>query len=52
MKRGISSQQVCVLCAIDRVGNIVTELICKGRMRHTDLERLFAGRIEDKSSIC
>ncbi|MBZ9607190.1 IS1595 family transposase [Clostridium estertheticum] len=24
----------------------------KGRMNHTDLERLFAGRIEDNSTIC
>lgn len=48
VKRGISKEQVCVLCAIDRTGNIITELICKGRMKHTDLERLFTGRIEDK----
>ncbi len=40
-KRGISKEQVCILCAIDRVGNVVTELLCKGRMKHTDLERLF-----------
>lgn len=51
-KRGISQEQVCVLCAIDRVGNILTELICKGRMKHTDLERLFTGRIEDESILC
>lgn len=51
-KRGISKEQVCVLCAIDRVGNIITELICKGRMKHTDLERLFTGRIEDESILC
>ncbi|URZ03353.1 hypothetical protein CLAUR_033990 [Clostridium felsineum] len=37
-KRGISKEQVCVLCAMDRVGDIVTELLCKGRMKHTDLE--------------
>ena len=24
----------------------------KGRMKHTDLERLFAGRIEHNSTIC
>ena len=51
-KRGVSKEQVCVLCAIDRVGNIMTELICKGRMKHTDLERLFKGRIEDESILC
>lgn len=51
-KRGISQEQVCVLCAEDRIGNIITELICKGRMTHTDLERLFKGRIEEKSTLC
>ena len=51
-KSGISSQQVCVLCAIDRVGNIITELICKGRIKHTDLERLFTGRIDGESILC
>lgn len=51
-KRGISKEQVCVLCAIDRTGNIITELLCKGRMSHTDLERLFKDRIEDESILC
>jgi len=27
---------VCVLCAMDKIGNIVAELLCKGRMKHTD----------------
>lgn len=36
-KRGISNKQVCVLCAMDRVRNIMTEPICKGRMKHTDI---------------
>jgi transposase-like protein len=51
-KRGISSDQVTVMCAMDRMGNIIPELICNGRMRHTDLERLFKGRIEDESILC
>jgi len=51
-KRGISREQVCVLCAMDRTGNLITELICKGRMKHTDLERLFTGRIEDEAILC
>ena len=52
LKRGISKEQICVLCAIDRTGNIITELICKGRMKHTDLERLFKDRIEDEAILC
>lgn len=51
-KRGISNQQVCVMCAMDRMGNIVAEPICKGRMKHTDLERLFKNRIDKKSILC
>jgi transposase-like protein len=51
-KRGISNDQVCVMCAMDRMGNVITELICNGRMRHTDLERLFKDRIEDESILC
>lgn len=34
-KRGISKEQVCVLCAMDRTGNLITELICKGRMKQS-----------------
>ena len=51
-KRGISKEQVCVLCSIDRVSNIITELICKGRMKHTDLERLFRDRIDYEAILC
>lgn len=40
-KRGISNQQVCVMCAIGGIG----VPICKGRMKHTDLERLFKDRM-------
>ncbi len=38
-KRGISSELVCVVCAKDRVGNIITELTCKGRMSDTQNQR-------------
>lgn len=51
-KRGISNEQVCVLCAMDRVGNIMTELICKGRMKHTDVERFFRDRIDGDAIFC
>lgn len=37
---------------MDRTGNLITELICKGSMKHTDLERLFTGRIEDEVILC
>lgn len=51
-KRGISSEQVCVATAIDRNGNLVLEMVCKGRVRHSDFERLYNGRIGDDSIIC
>lgn len=51
-KRGISDEQVCVMCAVDRMGNIISEPICKGRMKHSDLERLFDGKIDDDSILC
>ena len=51
-KRGISNEQVCVLCAMDRVGNIMTELLCKGRMKHADIERFFKDRIDGDSIFC
>ncbi|TCP99013.1 hypothetical protein EDD79_103815 [Serpentinicella alkaliphila] len=48
-----TSMFVCyVLCAMDRAGNIMTELICKGRMKHTDIERFFENRIDDDSIFC
>jgi len=51
-KRGISSELICVACAKDRIGNIITELTCKGRMSYTHLEKLFNDRIEEDSIIC
>lgn len=51
-KRGISSEQVCVLTGLDRYGNIYMELICKGRFKHTDLNRVLDGHIENGSILC
>jgi len=51
-KRGISNEQVCIATAIDRQGNLIMELICKGRVTHKELERLYDGRIGDNSILC
>ncbi len=51
-KRGISNEQVCVATAMDRDGNIVLELLCKGRMTHNDLNILFIERIGEESILC
>lgn len=37
---------------MDRAGNLITELICKERMKHIDLEKLFTGRIDDEAILC
>jgi len=50
--RGISREQVCVVCAIDRIGNIFIELACKGRVNNNTLERVFSGSIEKGSILC
>lgn len=51
-KRGISNEQVCVVCSQDRLGNMITELVCKGRVKHSDLQRLFENRVEDDAIFC
>lgn len=51
-KRGISNEQVCIATAIDRHGNLIMELLCRGRMKHQQLEKLYDGRIGDNSILC
>lgn len=51
-KRGISNEQVCVATAIDRNNDLIIEMVCKGRVRHNDLERLYKGHICENSIIC
>jgi hypothetical protein len=51
-KRGISSEQVCVATAIDRNGDLIMEMVCKGRVSHINLERLYNGHINEDSIIC
>ena len=50
--RGISNELVCVVCAIDRVGNIFAELACKGMVKTSNLERMFNDSIEEDSILC
>jgi transposase-like protein len=51
-KRGISKEQVCIATAIDRNNNVVMEMVCKGRVSHKDLERLYSNHISKESIIC
>ncbi len=50
--RGISHEQVCVATAVDRQGNLIMELLCKGRMTSNDLKKLYDGRIGKSSILC
>lgn len=48
----ISKEQVCVATALDRQGNLIIEPLCKARMTHNELERLYKGRIGESSILC
>jgi hypothetical protein len=50
--RGISREQVCIATAMDRQGNLIIEPLCKGRMTHKELERLYSGRIGHNTILC
>lgn len=50
--RGISSEQVCVACAIDRKGNIVSRPACKGRISSKTLSEVYSTRIDTSSVLC
>lgn len=51
-KRDISREQICIATAIDKKNNIVFEMVNKGRIKITDLERLFKDRLDSKSLVC
>ncbi|WBW97504.1 IS1595 family transposase [Oceanirhabdus sp. W0125-5] len=51
-KRGISNEQICISCSIDRGGNIISEVICRGRVKSDDLKKLYDNRIQKDSIFC
>lgn len=51
-KRGISNEQICVTCAVDRNKNVYGKISNLGRVKTDDLNRLFRDRIEFDSIIC
>lgn len=51
-KRGISNEQICVTCAVDRNKNSYGKISNLGRVKTDDLNRLFENRIEIDSIIC
>ena len=50
--RGISAEQVCVPCAVDRSGNYLSIIAALGRIKTKDLHIVYDGKIKDKSTLC
>lgn len=50
--RGISHEQICIGTAIDKNGNLIMEMTCKGRITSKKLERLYKGHILEGTTIC
>ena len=51
-KRGLSSDQVAVGTALDRLGNLKMGLICTGRLQYSALRRFYEGHISANSTLC
>ena len=51
-KRGLSREQVCVPCAIDRKGKVISKISNLGRIQTQGLHRVFDGKIKNKSILC
>jgi len=49
--RGLSGEQVCVPCGIDRNGHAVSKIACTGRVSTKALELVFADQIESESTL-
>lgn len=50
--KGISSEQVCIACAIDKQGNIVSLPTCKGKINAKTLNSVYASKIDKTSVLC
>lgn len=51
-KRGLSADQISVMCAIDRIGNIIIEPISKGNVGFEAISKLFDNRIDQEAIVC
>ncbi|MGL5243747.1 MAG: IS1595 family transposase [Sarcina sp.] len=51
-KRGLSKDQISVMCAIDRSGNIISEPIGRGKINALAIAKLFEDKIEEDSIAC
>jgi Transposase and inactivated derivatives len=51
-KRGLSTEQVCVPCAIDRKGHSYSKIASLGRIATKNLHAVFDGKICPESTLC
>lgn len=50
--RGLSYEQVCIPCAVDRIGHSVSKIATLGRIKTKDLHSVYDGKIMPDSTLC
>lgn len=51
-KRGLSNEQVCVVCGTDRQGNVRSKVSNLGKVSANDLSRVYIGNVQDDAIFC
>lgn len=51
-KKGLSAEQVCIPCAVDRKGNAVSKVAKLGKCSAEALEKTIGGHIPSESTLC
>ena len=51
-KRGLSKEQVCVACGLDRQGSVLSKISNLGKVSSADLVRVYSGKVEKDSIFC
>lgn len=51
-KRGLSKEQVCVACGLDRQGAVLSKISNLGKVSSADLVRVYSGKVEKDSIFC
>lgn len=51
-KRGLSNEQVCVVCGIDRQGNIRSKASNLGKVSTNDLSKVYIGNVQVDAIFC
>jgi transposase-like protein len=51
-KRGISNEQDCILVALDRTGNTLATVACRGRISKKEAEVVLDGLVQGVTTLC